>query len=110
MGSFAQVPDNLVVEGVPTFPAELKTEAARYTEFRAAAFQSWHPLRREMLITTRFADSAQLHRVKAPGAARKQLTFLPEPVAGGRFQPKSGECIVFSQDTGGGEFFQLYRY
>ena len=52
----------------------------------------------------------QLHLVQSPGAARKQLTFLPEPVGGGRFQPKTGACIVFSQDTGGGEFYQLYRY
>ncbi|HTD68120.1 MAG TPA: S9 family peptidase [Candidatus Limnocylindria bacterium] len=106
----AQVPDNLVVEGVPAFPPELRAEAARYMEFRAAAFNSWHPKEREMLITTRFAESMQLHQVKSPGAARKQLTFLPEPVAGGKFQPKRGECIVFSQDTGGGEFYQLYRY
>jgi dipeptidyl aminopeptidase/acylaminoacyl peptidase len=106
----AQVPDNLVVEGVPAFPAELRADAGRYMEFRAAGFNSWHPKRRELLITTRFADSMQLHLVKSPGAARKQLTFLPEPVGGGRFQPKTGACVVFSQDTGGGEFYQLYRY
>ena len=63
-----------------------------------------------MLITTRFADAPQLHLVKMPGGARKQLTFLPEPVLGGRIQPKKGEYIVFTQDTGGGEFYQLYRY
>jgi dipeptidyl aminopeptidase/acylaminoacyl peptidase len=107
---FAQVPDNLVAEGVPAFPPELRADAARYMEFRAAGFQSWHPTRREMLITTRFADSSQLHHVKMPGGARKQITFLPEPVGGGKFQPGSGECIVFLQDTGGGEFYQLYRY
>ena len=108
--ALAQTPDNLVVEGVPAFPADLRRDAARYAEFRAAAFQSWHPTKREMLITTRFADTTQLHHVRTPGGARRQLTFLPEPVAGGSFQPKLGACIVFSQDTGGGEFFQLYRY
>jgi len=107
---FPQVPENLVVEGVPSFSPELRKEAARYSEFRAAAFQSWHPKQREMLISTRFAESMQLHHVKSPGAARKQLTFLPEPVAAAKFQPKTGECIVFAQDTGGGEFYQLYRY
>jgi dipeptidyl aminopeptidase/acylaminoacyl peptidase len=107
---FAQVPDNLVVEGVPAFSPQLRADAARYMEFRAAGFQSWHPERREMLISTRFADSSQLHHVKMPGGARKQLTFLPEPVAGGEFQPRKGEYIVFAQDMGGGEFYQLYRY
>jgi len=106
----AQVPDNLVAEGIPAFTEELKRDVGRYLEFRAAGFNSWHPRRREMLITTRFADSPQLHLVKMPGGARRQLTFLPEPVARGRFRPKTGEFIVFSQDTGGGEFYQLYRY
>jgi dipeptidyl aminopeptidase/acylaminoacyl peptidase len=108
--AFAQVPDNLVVEGVPPIPPELKADAGRYLEFRAAGFNSWHPVRREMLITTRFADSMQLHLVKMPGGDRKQLTFLPEPVAGGSFQPKSGNYVVFGQDQGGGEFYQIYRY
>jgi len=106
----AQAPDNLVVEGVPPISDELKAEASPYMEFRTAAFNDWHPVRRELLITTRFADSAQLHVVRMPGGTRSQLTFLPEPVAGGLFRPKTGEFIVFSQDTGGGEFFQLYRY
>ena len=106
----AQVPENLVVEGVPAITPELRKDVGRYLEFRAAAFNSWHPQRREMLLSTRFADSTQLHLVKAPGGARQQLTFFPDPVAGGSFEPKTGDYLVFSQDTGGGEFFQLYRY
>jgi dipeptidyl aminopeptidase/acylaminoacyl peptidase len=108
--SLAQIPDNLVVDGIPEIPAELKADVGRYLEFRSAVFNSWHPAKREMLITTRFADATQLHHVKMPGGARHQLTFLPEPVAGGMFHPRSGAFIVFSQDTGGGEFYQLYRY
>ena len=110
LGAVAQTPDNLVTEGVPSIPPELRTDVARYMEFRAASFQSWHPVRREMLISTRFAETPQLHLVKMPGGARKQLTFLPEPVGGGSFQPKKGEYIVFGQDVGGGEFYQLYRH
>jgi dipeptidyl aminopeptidase/acylaminoacyl peptidase len=106
----AQVPESLVVDGVPPIPAELKAEAGRYLEFRAAAFNSWHPIQRQLLITTRFADTTQLHLVQKPGGARRQLTFLPEPVPWGSFQPKTGAVIVFAQDTGGGEFYQLYRY
>ena len=109
-GALAQVPDNLVVEGVPPIPAELRASAGRYLEFRSAAFNHWHPRERQLLITTRFADATQLHLVQRPGGARKQLTFLPDPVAGGSFRPKTGEFIVFSQDVGGGEFYQLYRY
>ncbi len=106
----AQVPDNLVAEGVPAFSPELRKDVGRYLEFRGAAFESWHPVKREMLITTRFADTAQLHYVKMPGGDRKQLTFFPEPVRGGALKPKTGESLIFSQDTGGGEFYQLYRF
>ena len=108
--ALAQVPDNLVVEGPPALTPELKREVGRYLEFRTATLSSWHPQRRELLIGTRFADSAQLHLVKLPGGARKQITFFSEPVAGGSFQPTTGDYLVFAQDNGGGEFFQLYRF
>lgn len=63
-----------------------------------------------MLITTRFGDAPQIHEVSTPGGARRQLTFLPEPVSAASYQPKEGRFIVFSQDKGGGEFFQFYRF
>lgn len=108
--ALGESPENLVVEGIPPFSPELKRDAGRYLEFRAATFSDWHPLRREMLVVTRFAESPQLHLVKQPGAARRQITFLPEPVAGGSFDPRAGEFMVFVQDNGGGEFFQFYRF
>src|SRR5690349_17108397 len=61
------VPENLVAEGIPAFSPELKADAGRFLEFRAAAFQGWHPVRREMLITTRFSETPQLHLLKKPG-------------------------------------------
>ena len=102
--------DNLVVEGVPPIPATLPEEVRRYTEFRSATLASWHPVRREMLISTRFGDTPQVHLLKMPGGARTQLTFFPERVAGAAFRPKTGDQFVFSKDVGGNEFFQLYRY
>src|SRR2546430_7746657 len=43
------------------------------------SFWDWHPTRREMLVGTRFGDAQQLHRVRLPGGARTQLTFLTDP-------------------------------
>ena len=103
-------PDSLVVEGVPPIPASLADAVGRYTEFRSAAFTSWHPTRREMLISTRFGNVAQAHLVKFPGGARTQMTFFPDRVSGARFNPKTGDSFIFSKDTGGNEFFQYYRY
>ncbi|HYE59161.1 MAG TPA: S9 family peptidase, partial [Rhodothermales bacterium] len=102
------LPENLVAEGLPPIPATLASETRRYTEARSASFLDWHPTRREMLISTRFANTPQLHRVAAPGGARTQLTFFDEPIGSGTYSP-DGASIVFSRDIGGNEFAQLYR-
>jgi dipeptidyl aminopeptidase/acylaminoacyl peptidase len=103
-------PEAIVVEGVPKIPASLAEDVGRYTDFRSASFTSWHPKRHEMIVATRFGNVTQAHVVTLPGGARTQLTFYPDRVPGGRFDPKTGDTFVFSKDTGGNEFFQLYRY
>src|SRR6266852_8784991 len=102
--------DNLVVDGVPKIPASLAETAGRYGSYRSAGLADWHPMRREMLIATRFAETPQLHLVKTPGGERQQLTFFADSVGGGRFHPNGGDYILFAKDTGGGEWYQLYRY
>jgi dipeptidyl aminopeptidase/acylaminoacyl peptidase len=102
--------ENLLAEGIPKIPAALAESAGRYSEFRAATFASWHPTRREMLIETRFADTAQVHQVKFPGGERTQLTFFPDRVGSAVYEPVNGDSFLFTKDIGGGEFFQIYRY
>ncbi len=102
--------ENLVLEGIPGISAQLAQRVDRYTQFRSASITSWHPTKREMLISTRFGDVAQVHQVKFPLGARKQLTFFPERVSAASFQPKNGDYFVFSKDIGGNEFSQNYRY
>ncbi len=102
--------ENLVVEGLPPIPYTLVDDVRRYTESRAAAFFSWHPTQRIMLIGTRFGNSSQVHLVKRPGGARNPTDFLRR--AGGKCQLPSqqGFSFVFSKDVGGNEFSQLYRF
>ena len=107
---FAQTPANMVAENVPPIPEELTRSAAPYMEFRSANLSDWHPTRRELLISTRFASTPQLHSVAMPGGARRQLTFFDDRVGGGSFDPANANVIVFAKDVGGGEFFQLYRF
>jgi dipeptidyl aminopeptidase/acylaminoacyl peptidase len=102
--------ENLVTQGIPAIPSDLVRLVDRYTQFRSASLATWHPTKREMLISTRFSDVAQVHQVKFPGGDRKQLTFFPERVSGASFQPTEGNYFVFSKDTGGNEFAQNYRY
>jgi dipeptidyl aminopeptidase/acylaminoacyl peptidase len=102
--------DNLIVDGVPKIPASLAETAGRYASYRSANLADWHPTKRETLISTRFADTPQLHLVKMPGGTRQQLTFFADSVASGRFHPNGGDYILFGKDIGGGEWYQLYRY
>jgi dipeptidyl aminopeptidase/acylaminoacyl peptidase len=103
-------PDNMVVQNVPPVPASVVDLAGRYNENRSAFPTDWHPQRRELLIGTRFANTFQAHLVKMPAGARQQLTFFNEPVYGGKFQPTSGNYMVFQKDIGGGEWYQIFRY
>src|ERR1700722_17469969 len=103
-------PENLLVEGVPKIPASLAETAGRYGEDPYAGLADWHPAKRNILISTRFAETPQLHLVSLPGGERHQLTFFPDAVRVGRFHPNDGEYLVFSKDNGGGEWYQLYRF
>lgn len=105
----AQVPPNLVVDGVPPFPPQLVERVKPYLDFRTASFASWNPSRPEMLIRTRFAETTQLHLVRMPGGARRQITFFDETIGGASFRPNDANTIVFSRDVGGNEQFQIYR-
>jgi dipeptidyl aminopeptidase/acylaminoacyl peptidase len=102
--------ENLVAEGIPKIPSSLADAVRPHAEVRSANFLSWHPARREMLISTRFGDTNQVHLVRMPGGARRQLTFFPDRVNWASFPPTQAEFFVFLKDIGGGEFFQLYRY
>src|SRR3984885_16013360 len=102
--------ENLAVEDVPAIPVSLAASVERYSNYRGASLVSWNPERREMLISTRFADVPEIHLVKMPGGDRNQLTFYADPVTEAHFNPQKGGYFVFSKDVGGGGFYQLYRY
>jgi dipeptidyl aminopeptidase/acylaminoacyl peptidase len=102
--------DNLILKNIPPIPASIATEVKKYTESRSASPVDWHPLKREMIIATRFGNTSQLHYVKMPGGARTQITFADEPVGNATFEPKRGDYFIFNRDAGGNEFSQLYRY
>ena len=102
----AAKPAALEADGIPAVPASLVEATRPYMEFRTASFLDWDPVTRSMLVSTRFGNVAQLHTVKGPGMARRQISFEPEPM-GGTFLPGDGTLIVV-KDKGGNEFYQLY--
>lgn len=99
-------PPAMQMQNVPQVPASLAAATRPYLEYRTAEFQGWSAADRSMLIRTRFGNTAQLHVVKAPGAARTQISFEEEPVTA-RWSPQ-GDVLLVSKDTGGSEFYQLY--
>jgi len=101
------VPAAIAVDGVPPIPAELSARLSQYQSARSAFFEDWGP-DGSMLISTRFAETAQLHLVPFPGGRREQLTFSDEPVSGGLFIPGSPD-LLYAQSRGGNENWQIYR-
>lgn len=101
-------PPAIVVDAVPTVPASLASDTRPYMEFRTAGFLGWDPATKAALVTTRFGNANQLHRVAAPGAARTQISFEAEPVVNAGYAKGKGDVLLVSKDVGGDEFFQLY--
>src|SRR5688500_4623480 len=94
---------NLVLDGIPDVPARIAERPNHYQNTRGAVLLDWDPVGDGILVSTRFAETSQLHRVGAPGAYREQLPFFKEPVATGAWDPqRPGQGFWFSMDTGGG--------
>ncbi len=101
----------LVLDRIPPVPEALRQSAEPYLNMAGVQFMGWHPQRREMLIATRDAgeNATHLHVLSAPGAAPRALTRGSEPVYSGVFHPVTGQQVLFSQDKGGNEVYQLGR-
>ncbi len=100
---------NLVIENIPEIPKSLMERMNQYQNTRSASFQDWLPNNEGMIISTRFGETSQFHKVKMPGGAREQITFFGEPVSGATVRPK-GNIFLYTKDVGGGEFYQIFSY
>ena len=102
---------NRISENIPPIPAELNDKLNRYQNTRGATVAGWVG-DGCLLISTRFAETNQAHRVCQPIGEREQLTFYNEPVGSLTPAPAKSEHngFVFSRDTGGDEFSQLYWF
>ncbi len=105
--SAVPIPAALTAEEMPPIPLDLAERARPYLEARGAGFAGWDPKTRAVLISTRFANVSQLHRVEMPMGARTQISFEAEPVRGS-YAPSKGDLILVTKDRGGDEYFQLH--
>ena len=89
--SHVALPDSLLATGIPPIPRAIAEAVGAYSEARSATVLDWHPREHHLLISTRFADTAQVHEVKQAGGARRQLTFFRDR---GRFPRDETEVDV----------------
>ncbi|HRC32383.1 MAG TPA: alpha/beta fold hydrolase [Bacteroidia bacterium] len=114
-GIFAQATKrevgNLVMEGIPEIPADIREKMNQYQNTRSASFSDWSADGKSILLSTRFGDVNQLHIIDHAGGARKQITFFKEPVNGGVFIPlPRTQRFMYTKDVGGNEFSQLFVF
>ena len=102
-------PGQLEIEGVPPVPDALLAKLHPYQNTRQATFRGW--IGDGILISTRFGNTTQLHRVETPLGARRQLTFFEEPVGAAQVRPTPApDSFIYARDVGGSEFYQLFRF
>lgn len=100
---------NRVSENLPALAPALLERLERYQNTRGAGLGGW-TADGCLLISTRFAETQQAHRVCEPLGMREQLTFQREPLNGLVAAPKPLDGFVFGKDVGGNEFWQLHWF
>ena len=100
----------LVLENVPETPPTLSERLRQYQNTRGASLAGFSADGDGVYIATRFGETTQIHRVDAPMAARRQITFYREPIGGIAESPTDAGVFAFSRDNGGDENFQVYLF
>jgi dipeptidyl aminopeptidase/acylaminoacyl peptidase len=108
------IPASVKVEGMPPIPQSIADNYLLYSQYRIAQIQAWHPTKRQILFSTTFGATPQLHVIDGPGRDRHQLTWMPGGISVGlglpAFDPADGNMLVFAYDPAGGEARSIYRY
>lgn len=100
---------NLLFDNFPlNFAADAAVNPDAYLEGREATPWGFTP-QGQLLIATRFGEVDQLHLVAGPAGARRQLTYLDEPITRAAFSPDAARsAFVYLVDAGGDQQAQLY--
>lgn len=100
---------NLVMENIPEIPGEVRERLRQYQNVRSSGFSDFAP-DGGIYITTRFAETNQIHHVAQPMGARRQITFYDERTSGATVRPDGSGQFLFTRDVGGDEFFQGFLF
>jgi dipeptidyl aminopeptidase/acylaminoacyl peptidase len=106
----AQSRGALIFDGVPAGDPNLGAHLADYLVGRDASFLAWLP-DNSLLISTRFGDTSQVHRVIAPLGMREQLTWYPDPITKVLTAPSgAADGFAFLKEHDADGLPQLYYY
>ncbi|HTY92766.1 MAG TPA: hypothetical protein VMC02_02685, partial [Steroidobacteraceae bacterium] len=106
----AQSRGALIFDGVPPIDPALSARIGDYLLGRDAAFLGWLP-DESLLVSTRFADGSQVHRVTSPLGMREQLTWYPDPITRVLAPPAgTAEGFAFLKEHDADGLPQLYYY
>jgi dipeptidyl aminopeptidase/acylaminoacyl peptidase len=88
--------------------SEPDTQSAlpRYLQSRSAHFVDWLS-DGSLLISTRFGETEQIHRVRAPLSMREQVSFAAGGVIAGEARPYASDALAYLQTSHGGQNTQL---
>jgi dipeptidyl aminopeptidase/acylaminoacyl peptidase len=100
----------LVFDSVPPIDPKLSARISAYLVGRDASLLAWLP-DNSLLISTRFSDLPQVHRVSAPLGMREQLTWFADPVTQVLTSPSGpADGFVFLMEHNADGLPQLYYY
>lgn len=98
---------SLIYDGIPAATGDDAQKLGRWLESRSASFLDWQA-DGSLIITTRFANVAQLHRVRSALGMREQLTWGTEPLTTVWSHPYDANVLLFGRDKGGDENRQIW--
>jgi dipeptidyl aminopeptidase/acylaminoacyl peptidase len=107
----AVVRGNLVLDGIPESSSEAADKIDKLDAYLSArqARPEGFTAKGQVLITTRFGEVDELHVVDQALGARRQMTFVREPVTGGAFSPDPNKnAFFYCADSTGEENSQIY--
>jgi dipeptidyl aminopeptidase/acylaminoacyl peptidase len=100
---------NLIFDGIPVEALNADPELPLALESRSATLVDWLA-DGSLVISTRFGNTAQLHRVRAPLGMREQFTFRLEPVTSAVAHPYDANRLLYLKDSGGNERMQIWLH
>jgi dipeptidyl aminopeptidase/acylaminoacyl peptidase len=98
---------NLIFDGIPLEQLAADPDLPLALDSRTAEFGDWLA-DGSLVISTRFGNTAQLHRVRMPMGAREQFTFRHEPIAEAVAHPYDASRLLYLRDNGGDERMQIW--